>query len=212
MSVVWVGWVRDRSLPLPAIGRTAERPERLSTASQSGSPCAPREMLEVASADYDGAAMGSETLPADGRGDRDSARVADGEGRRALAPPSAGAVERPWRKESVRHLGDDATELDDRRSGRSAHREHHGEIGVGGDHRVVMLDRPVEYRLVRGRDQPDIADVDRLGSDGAQRDRDSRRQVCVDQQLHAGRATGTSRSLTRAAPYSSAAVTSSGSR
>ncbi len=70
-----------------------------------------------------------------------------------------------------------AAELDDRGSGRSAHSEHHGEVGVGGDHGVVVLVRPFEYSHVGGRKQADVADVNCLVSLGAQRGRDSRCQV-----------------------------------
>lgn len=60
--------------------------------------------------------------------------------------------------------------------------------------------------------EPDLVDMPGDMASVGQRGDELRREVRVEQELHAGRAIGTSRSLTMAAAYSSAAVTSSRSR
>jgi hypothetical protein len=86
------------------------------------------------------------------------------------------------------------------------------EVGIGGDDHVAVGRGPVEDRLIARMDQVDIADVACLETGFVEPGSNAWGEVRVEQQPHAGWATGSSRSFTMAAAYSSAASTSSRSR
>lgn len=85
-------------------------------------------------------------------------------------------------------------------------------IAVSGDHHVAVRGGADEDYGVGGTDQPELHDMSDLESDVAQCLTEPRRQVRVEQEPHAGRAIGTSRSFTIAAANSRAASTSGRSR
>ena len=103
------------------------------------------------------------------------------------------------------------TQQDHRWSSAPPRRKKHGEVGVGSD-QYVAVRRSVEDLDVGGSKQPDVIDVPRDMAGPDQALDQSRGQVGIEQELHAGRAIGTSRSFTIAAAYSNTAVTSSRSR
>lgn len=90
--------------------------------------------------------------------------------------------------------------------------EQHREVGVRRDDNQVRLGGVVkDHRVGRGQ-QPEVGNVRRLVPGVDQSTDQLRREVRVQQEGHAGRAIGTSRSFTIAAAYSSAASTSARSR
>lgn len=76
----------------------------------------------------------------------------------------------------------------------------------------TLSDRSIEDRIVWRILQPDIDDVNRIEASVAKVPGNPRREIRVQQEPHAGRETGTSRSFTAAAAYSRAASTSARSR
>lgn len=103
-------------------------------------------------------------------------------------------------------------QLDHRRAGGSSERQQHREIAVCSDDDEALKDGTVEDLRVGGSGEADVRDVGGVEPSVAQGSEKPRRQVGVDQEPHAGRATGTSRSLTITDAYSRAARMSSRSR
>ena len=73
-------------------------------------------------------------------------------------------------------------------------------------------DRQVPYGLVGGGEHVYVSDMQGFVAAGTEGRRDPWREVCVEEDSHAGEDAASSRSLTRAAANSSAAVMSSVSR
>lgn len=71
---------------------------------------------------------------------------------------------------------------------------------------------PVEDLVVARGHEVDVSHMDGIEAGVSEPGDDTRCEVGVEEELHAGRETGTSRSFTAAAAYSSAASTSSSSR
>src|SRR4051794_39784017 len=94
----------------------------------------------------------------------------------------------------------------------AAHGEQHREVAVGGDDHAAVGPSGVEDRLVGGGEQAEVRDVGCLVARCSEDRFQARREVRVEQELHAGRDNGTSCSLTTAAANSSAARTSACSR
>lgn len=101
---------------------------------------------------------------------------------------------------------------DERRLADVADSEEGAEVGVVRDDNPIVLQRDIEDPLVVGILQAELSDGDGVVAGSPQPVRDARRQVGVDEESHAGRVSGSSRSCTAAAAYSSAAVMSSASR
>ena len=106
----------------------------------------------------------------------------------------------------------DVTKVDHRRALSATECEQHRKVAVGGDDGEAIGDCVVEDLGVGLRDQVQVPDMGHVVTRITKRLKESRRQVCVEQKPHAGRATGTSRSFTTTDAYSRAASTSSRSR
>jgi hypothetical protein len=78
--------------------------------------------------------------------------------------------------------------------------------------RTELGNGPIEDLVVGRGDHSHVDDMHGNETRGAQAHRDPRREVRVEQELHAGRASGSSRSFTASAAYSSAAKMSARSR
>lgn len=105
-----------------------------------------------------------------------------------------------------------ATYVDDGRTGRAAPKQERSEIRVGRGHDVFVLSSPLKNCLICCGEHVRVADVQSLMAVGAQHVDDLGGQVCVEEELHAESDAGSSRSLTRTAANSSAALMSSASR
>ena len=106
----------------------------------------------------------------------------------------------------------DVAEKHERRLRAIESSEHRREVGIGRDDDVVVFECVFNDALAGRLQQAHVVNADRLMSSLSQSSRDDRGEVGVDQQPHAGFVSGSSRSLTAAAPYSSAAKMSSRSR
>ena len=106
----------------------------------------------------------------------------------------------------------DSANVDHRRVRCPAQRQQLPEVAVSRHDDEVVGDGAVEDLFVRGGHHVQVGDVACVVAGRAKPFCDPRRQVGVDEQPHAGRATGTSRSLTAAAANSSAPQMSSRSR
>lgn len=109
-----------------------------------------------------------------------------------------------------RELGDTA-QVDDRGAPGSPQRQQHPEVAVGGHHHQRVGHCSVEDLVVAGGNEAKIRNMDGVEPGGSELLGEAGCQVRVQEELHA-LATGTSRSFTAAAAYSSAASTSARSR
>src|SRR4051812_33263676 len=90
-----------------------------------------------------------------------------------------------------------------RRSSSSPQGEQHREIGIGGNDDPFVGRGALEDLFIRSGKQSQLCNVSRVVSAVAKTPDQLRGQVRVEQESHAGRATGSSRSFTTAAAYSS---------
>ncbi len=101
---------------------------------------------------------------------------------------------------------------DERRLGQPSLSEQRPEVGVMGDDHPVGADCEVDDLVVGSVADPDVSDVNGIVTRSCQQPCDTGLQICVDDKVHAGRVSGSSRSWTAAAAYSRAAGMSAGSR
>jgi hypothetical protein len=101
---------------------------------------------------------------------------------------------------------------DERRLARFAQGEERAEVGVVRNDNPIVGQCSIEDRVVVGVLKADLTDGDGVMTGQPQTVSDIGRQVRIDEEPHAGRVSGSSRSCTAAAAYSSAAMMSSNSR
>ena len=106
----------------------------------------------------------------------------------------------------------DGTKVHDGRADRAAQRQQTREIAIGGHNDTAISGRSIEDFLIASRQQPERSDMDRIEARSDEQPSKPRREVRVQQQLHAGRDKGASRSFTTTDAYSSVAYTSARSR
>lgn len=90
--------------------------------------------------------------------------------------------------------------------------QDHPEVWIGRDDDAALLGSAVEDQGIRSRRQALVTDMDRIMTGRAEQIGHARRQARVNQEPHAPRRMGSSRSRRASAAYSRAALTSSASR
>ncbi len=113
---------------------------------------------------------------------------------------------------NIRSLLSHVAKKDNRRIRCFRKSQQHWEVGVCCYNDATVCRRPIHYRLVGCVEKTYVGDVHGVEVVTLEFVGDPNREVGVEKNSQALLASGTSRSLTRAAPYSKAALMSSSSR